>query len=106
MNKHTPKKKWGQNFLIDSNTINKIVSSINFTKNDRLLEIGPGKGAITKKLGENAKSLSQARLEAQRRDEELRRAELRRLLLALQQRRQGHVREVLRPEARRARRRC
>ena len=58
MNKHTPKKKWGQNFLIDSNTINKIVSSINFTKNDRLLEIGPGKGAITKKLGENAKSLT------------------------------------------------
>ena len=58
MNKHTPKKKWGQNFLIDSNTINKIVSSIDFTKNDRLLEIGPGKGAITKKLGENAKSLT------------------------------------------------
>ena len=58
MNKHTPKKKWGQNFLIDSNTINKIVSSIDFTENDRLLEIGPGKGAITMKLGENAKSLT------------------------------------------------
>ena len=58
MNKHIPKKKWGQNFLIDSNTINKIISSIDFTNNDRLLEIGPGKGAITKKLGKNAKSLT------------------------------------------------
>ena len=58
MNKHTPKKKWGQNFLIDSNTINKIISSIDFTKNDRLIEIGPGKGAITNKLGQNAKSLT------------------------------------------------
>ena len=58
MNKHIPKKKWGQNFLIDSNTVNKIVSSIDFTKNDRLLEIGPGKGAITKKLSENVKLLT------------------------------------------------
>ena len=58
MKKHTPKKKWGQNFLIDPNTINKIISSIDSTQNDRLLEIGPGKGAITKKLGENAKFLT------------------------------------------------
>ena len=38
MNKHTPKKKWGQNFLIDSNTINKIISSIDFTKNGNYQE--------------------------------------------------------------------
>ena len=42
MNKHTL-KKMGTKFLIDSNTINKIISSIDFTKNDRLIEIGPGK---------------------------------------------------------------
>ena len=64
MNKHTPKKKWGQNFLIDSNTINKIISSIDFTKNDRLIEIGPGKGAITNKLGENAKSLTAVEIDS------------------------------------------
>lgn len=64
MNKHTPKKKWGQNFLIDSNTINKIISSIKFTKNDRLIEVGPGKGAITNKLGENAKSLTAVEIDS------------------------------------------
>jgi len=44
------KKKYGQNFLKDENISNKIVSSINPTEKDLIIEIGPGAGAITKKL--------------------------------------------------------
>ena len=41
------KKSWGQNFINDQNVINKIISIINPHKNDIILEIGPGKGALT-----------------------------------------------------------
>ncbi len=50
MTKFKFKKKYGQNFLRDDQTIDKIVSSINPTENDLIIEIGPGGGAITKKL--------------------------------------------------------
>lgn len=46
------KKNFGQNFLKDQNVINKIVSSISFSKDDLVIEIGPGKGALTKSLKE------------------------------------------------------
>lgn len=50
------KKSLGQNFLIDKNIINKIGDSINATGDDLIIEIGPGMGALTKKLKEkNAK---------------------------------------------------
>tara|TARA_B100000959_G_scaffold268890_1_gene314055 strand:- start:124 stop:867 length:744 start_codon:yes stop_codon:yes gene_type:complete len=49
-----PKKKWGQNFLIDKNICNKIVSSLELKSNDSILEIGPGKGAITNLLTQKA----------------------------------------------------
>ncbi len=42
-----PKRSLGQNFLNDSNVARKIVQSLNLKKADRLLEIGPGKGALT-----------------------------------------------------------
>ena len=58
MNRHIPKKKWGQNFLIDSNVIEKIVSSINISSNDQILEIGPGKGAITTPLAKKVKKIT------------------------------------------------
>ena len=44
------RKKWGQNFLIDPNIINKIISVLNLNANNHILEIGPGKGALTKQL--------------------------------------------------------
>ena len=44
------KKSLGQNFLIDKNIINKISDSINPSKEDLIIEIGPGAGALTKKL--------------------------------------------------------
>ena len=44
---HKPRKRFGQNFLIDQQIINQIVSTISPKKNDHIIEIGPGKGALT-----------------------------------------------------------
>ncbi|MFN2268148.1 MAG: 16S rRNA (adenine(1518)-N(6)/adenine(1519)-N(6))-dimethyltransferase RsmA [Desulfonatronovibrio sp.] len=41
------KKSLGQNFLMDSNICRKIVASIEISTEDNVLEIGPGKGALT-----------------------------------------------------------
>jgi len=45
--KINPKKSLGQNFLIDKNIIEKICNAANITKNDNVLEIGPGTGNLT-----------------------------------------------------------
>ena len=45
-----PKKFLGQHFLIDDNISKKIVKSINFQKFKKVIEVGPGKGALTKHL--------------------------------------------------------
>lgn len=44
------KKKFGQNFLQDKSVIKNIVSAINPTEEDLVIEIGPGSGALTKEL--------------------------------------------------------
>jgi 16S rRNA (adenine1518-N6/adenine1519-N6)-dimethyltransferase len=41
------KKKYGQNFLHDAQYIHNIINAINPKKNEKILEIGPGKGALT-----------------------------------------------------------
>ncbi len=43
-------KKWGQNFLIDKNIKDKIIGKAAIEKNDFVLEIGPGAGALTEDL--------------------------------------------------------
>ena len=48
------KKNFGQNFLIDSNILDNIASCANVTKEDCVLEIGPGIGSLTQVLAENA----------------------------------------------------
>ena len=45
-----PKKSLGQNFLEDQNILAKIANSIPTKENDLIIEIGPGKGALTKYL--------------------------------------------------------
>ena len=50
-------KKFGQNFLIDSNIVEKIVREANVTKEDMVLEIGPGIGTMTQYLCEAAKNV-------------------------------------------------
>lgn len=47
-------KKFGQNFLIDSHVVEKIIASANLTKEDCVLEIGPGIGTMTQVLAEHA----------------------------------------------------
>ena len=47
-------KKFGQNFLIDTNVLDKIISASEITKDDCVLEIGPGIGTMTQYLAESA----------------------------------------------------
>lgn len=51
------KKRFGQNFLVDPNIQNKIVSSCDLNENDIVLEIGPGQGALTEKIARKVKSV-------------------------------------------------
>lgn len=51
------KKSFGQNFIIDENIINSIIAKTNIDNETLVLEIGPGAGALTYKLGQNAKNV-------------------------------------------------
>ena len=51
-------KKFGQNFLIDANVVEKIVREAGVTKEDFVLEIGPGIGTMTQLLCENAREVT------------------------------------------------
>ena len=50
----TFQKKFGQNFLIDTHVLDKIISAAHITKEDMVLEIGPGIGTMTQYLAEAA----------------------------------------------------
>ena len=50
-------KKFGQNFLIDTTVLDRIISSAEITKEDCVLEIGPGIGTMTQYLAERAGSV-------------------------------------------------
>ena len=50
----TFQKKFGQNFLIDSHVIKKIIAAAEITKDDIVVEIGPGMGTLTQYLAEAA----------------------------------------------------
>lgn len=50
-------KKFGQNFLIDTHVLDKIVSAAEITKEDVVLEIGPGIGTLTQYLAYQAKEV-------------------------------------------------
>lgn len=50
-------KKFGQNFLIDEHVLEKIIRDAGITKDDCVLEIGPGIGTMTQYLAENARQV-------------------------------------------------
>lgn len=50
-------KKFGQNFLIDTHVLEKIIEASGITKEDFVLEIGPGIGTMTQYLCENAREV-------------------------------------------------
>lgn len=51
-------KKFGQNFLVDANIVEKIVREAGVSKEDFVLEIGPGIGTMTQILCENAREVT------------------------------------------------
>ena len=53
-NNFTFHKNYGQNFLIDSHVIDKIIAAADISKDDEVLEIGPGIGTLTQYLAEAA----------------------------------------------------
>mgnify|MGYP003965886707 FL=1 len=55
--KHSFRKKWGQNFLVDPNIINKIHHTIKPASIDNIIEIGPGDGALTQVLLPDVKDM-------------------------------------------------
>lgn len=52
-----PLKSLGQNFLVDQNVIGKIIESAALQPEDQVLEIGPGRGALTERLARRAERL-------------------------------------------------
>ncbi len=53
----TFQKKFGQNFLIDTHVLDRIISAAEITKEDCVIEIGPGIGTMTQYLAENAREV-------------------------------------------------
>ena len=47
---HPFRRKWGQNFLADTNLLDKIAKTIEPKTGDNVLEIGPGEGALTERI--------------------------------------------------------
>lgn len=46
----SPSKRFGQNFLIDTRVVDRIISSFQLERGETVIEIGPGRGALTAKL--------------------------------------------------------
>ena len=51
--RHTPRKRFGQHWLKDEGVLNQIIMAANLKIEDCVLEIGPGRGALTAKLIES-----------------------------------------------------
>ncbi len=54
MERHTPRRRFGQNFLVDPHYVARIVEAVAPQAGDNLVEIGPGQGALTRSLVERA----------------------------------------------------
>lgn len=61
--KHIPRKRFGQNFLVDRSVIARIVDAIDPKPTDNLVEIGPGLGALTVPLLERVTRLQVVELD-------------------------------------------
>ncbi|MEP7036828.1 MAG: 16S rRNA (adenine(1518)-N(6)/adenine(1519)-N(6))-dimethyltransferase RsmA [Acidobacteriota bacterium] len=57
------KKSFGQNFLVDQNYIDKIISTLDLQKDETIIEIGAGRGALTEKLVESGADITAIELE-------------------------------------------
>ncbi|GAB4196001.1 MAG: 16S rRNA (adenine(1518)-N(6)/adenine(1519)-N(6)) -dimethyltransferase RsmA [Wenzhouxiangellaceae bacterium] len=55
---HRARRRFGQNFLHDANTIKRIIAAIAASQDDHVVEIGPGQGALTEGLAATAGKLT------------------------------------------------
>jgi 16S rRNA (adenine1518-N6/adenine1519-N6)-dimethyltransferase len=85
-----PTKKLGQNFVIDPNTIRKIVGAANLSPGDKVVEIGPGLGSLTLGLLEKVNSLAVIEFDSRLAD---------RLKQTLDQRASGHKCHIIAADA-------
>jgi len=53
----TPRKRWGQHFLVDRNILNKVIRTAQLDQSDIVLEIGPGLGEMTLALARHVKKV-------------------------------------------------
>jgi 16S rRNA (adenine1518-N6/adenine1519-N6)-dimethyltransferase len=60
---HRARKRFGQNFLVDTNMISRIARAIGARKADNIVEIGPGQGALTAFLFEDCEHISAVELD-------------------------------------------
>ena len=58
MQRHVPRKRFGQNFLADEHYLRRIVDAVDPRAGERIVEIGPGLGALTDRLIERAGHLT------------------------------------------------
>jgi 16S rRNA (adenine1518-N6/adenine1519-N6)-dimethyltransferase len=56
--RHAPRKRFGQNFLVDRHYIDRIVAAIDPEPGDNLVEVGPGLGALTRPLLDRVERLT------------------------------------------------
>jgi len=60
---HKPRKRFGQNFLVDDRVVHAIVSAISPRSDEHLVEIGPGQGVLTRRLLHECGSLDVVELD-------------------------------------------
>jgi 16S rRNA (adenine1518-N6/adenine1519-N6)-dimethyltransferase len=58
MHGHQPRKRFGQNFLVDQHYVGRIIAAIDPRPGDNLVEIGPGLGALTGELVQRAQRIA------------------------------------------------
>ena len=85
-----PTKKLGQNFVIDPNTIRKIVAAASLSPKDKVVEIGPGLGSLTLGLLEKVNQLAVIEFDNRLAD---------RLKQTLDQRASGHSCQIIKADA-------
>src|SRR6056300_647384 len=60
---HKPRKRFGQNFLVDESVVDRIVAAVNPAAEEHLVEIGPGLGALTRSLAKSKAQLTLVELD-------------------------------------------
>ncbi|MGB0126127.1 MAG: 16S rRNA (adenine(1518)-N(6)/adenine(1519)-N(6))-dimethyltransferase RsmA [Rhodocyclaceae bacterium] len=61
--RHVPRKRFGQNFLVDAAVVRRIVDSFGLSPGDNVVEIGPGQGALTGPLLQQLEHLTVVELD-------------------------------------------